>query len=363
MLDIKQHKNTLCRLLLFLLFVAAPLFSLDARESDSVGLDMNEIVSSHMGDAYEWPILSRANGKGITLYLPIIVYSSERGWNFFMSSKLQDATTYKGFKIAEQGSMYEGKLVELSGGEWKRPLLDLSFTKVALSLVINSVILVLIILSVSRWYRNNDSKSKAPGGFIGFMEMFIMMIYDDVIRDTIGVRAKKFAPYLLTVFFFIFINNMISLVPLFPGGVGVTGNIAITLVLALCTFLVVNLFGSKHYWRDVFWPDVPLFLKVPIPLLPIIEFMGVFTKPFALMIRLFANMMAGHMAILIFVCLIFMATKMGPALQGGLTVLSVLFTLFMNLLELLVAFIQAYVFTLLSAVFIGLAQEGRSEEQ
>ena len=130
------------------------------------------------------------------------------------------------------------------------------------------------------------------------------------------------------------------------------------MVLAIFTFLAVNIFGTKHYWKDIFWPDVPWWLKVPVPMMPFIEFFGIFTKPFALMIRLFANMLSGHMAMLVLTCLIFISASMGPALNGTLTFASVLFNIFMNALELLVAFIQAYVFTMLSAVFIGLAQEG-----
>ena len=200
---------------------------------------------------------------------------------------------------------------------------------------------LVIVLSVAHWYRKRPRGALAPGGFIGFMEMFIMMVNDDIIKSCVGPNYRKFAPYLLTAFFFIFVNNIMGLIPFFPGGANVTGNIAITMVLAICTFLAVNLFGTKHYWKDIFWPDVPWWLKVPVPMMPFIEFFGIFTKPFALMIRLFANMLAGHMA-----------------LNGTLTVASVLFNIFMNALELLVAFIQAYVFTMLSAVFIGLAQEG-----
>lgn len=148
-----------------------------------------------------------------------------------------------------------------------------------------------------------------------------------------------------------------GLIPLFPGGANVTGNIAITFVLALCTFVAVNCFGTRHYWKDIFWPDVPLWLKVPLPIMPVIELFGIFTKPFALMIRLFANMMAGHMAMLVLSCLIFITASMGPVLNGSMTLASVLFNIFMNALELLVAFIQAYVFTMLSAVFIGMAQQ------
>ena len=147
-----------------------------------------------------------------------------------------------------------------------------------------------------------------------------------------------------------------GLIPIFPGGANVTGNIAITLVLALFTFVIVNIFGTKHYWKDVFWPDVPWWLKVPIPMMPFIEFFGVFTKPFALMIRLFANIMAGHTIILALTCLIFITVSMGLLVNFGMTIVSVLFCAFMNCLELLVACLQAYIFTLLSANYIGLAK-------
>lgn len=348
--------------ILFLSIFLLPSFQLRAQSEEiESDFDMKEVVFDHLGDSYQWHIATLGKDKELILYLPVIVYSKHSGWSIFSSSNVENGE-YKGFKIAEKNTLNEGKIVEQINGEWVRPILDLSLTKVAFSLVLNSLVLLVIILIVARWYKKRDFRDGAPGGFIGFMEMFIMMIYDDVIKDSIPNNAKKFAPYLLTVFFFIFLNNLISLVPIFPGGVSVTGNIAITFFLAICTFIAVNLFGTKHYWKDIFWPDVPLLLKCPIPLMPIIEFMGIFTKPIALMIRLFANMMAGHVAILIFVCLIFIGAKMGPALEGGLGFISVLFTLFMNLLELLVAFIQAYVFTLLSAVFIGLAQEGKQEK-
>lgn len=358
---LNRYRTNLWRILtLCLLLIPFSVASAQEEVSPESDLDMGEIVFDHMGDSYEWHILSWAEGKDLTLHLPIIVYSQEKGWNVFSSSRLLENQTYNGFHIAPKGAPHEGKVVE-EGGD--RPILDLSLTKVALALIFNSIVLGVIIMSVARWYKKRDFRDGAPGGFIGFMEMFIMMIYDDVIKDSIPNNAKKFAPYLLTVFFFIFLNNIISLIPIFPGGVSVTGNIAITFFLAICTFIAVNVFGTKHYWKEVFWPDVPVALKFPVPLMPLIEFMGLLTKPFALMIRLFANMMAGHVAILIFVCLIFIGAKMGPALQGGLSVISILFTLFMNLLEILVAFIQAYVFTLLSAVFIGLAQEGSEKKK
>lgn len=328
-----------------------------AEKPEANPVDVKEILFSHVGDTYEWHIATWGD-LHLTIPLPIIVYSQSTGWHAFLSSRLEENRgTYEGFSIAPEGSPYEGKVVEHDGaGNEVRPF-DVSITKITLALFINSFLLVCIILGVARWYRRHPKSPVAPGGFVGFMEMFIMMVNDDIIKPSIGANYKKFAPYLLTVFFFIFLNNLMGLIPIFPGGASVTGNMAITMVLAVCTFLAVNLFGTKTYWKDIFWPDVPWWLKVPVPIMPFIEFFGIFTKPFALMIRLFANMLAGHMAMLVLTCLIFISASMGPLMNGALTVASVLFNIFMNALELLVAFIQAYVFTMLSAVFIGLAQE------
>ena len=331
-------------------------------EQEENTVDVKEIVFGHIGDSYEWHITDFGETK-VIIPLPVIVYSGTTGWHVFLSSHLEEnGGSYEGLSIAPEGSKYEGKLVEHdAAGNEVRPW-DISITKVTLALLINSVLLIVIVLSVARWYRRHPQDSAAPGGFVGFMEMFIMMVNDDVIKSCVGPKYRKFAPYLLTAFFFIFINNLMGLIPVFPGGANVTGNIAITMVLAVCTFLAVNIFGTKAYWKDIFWPDVPWWLKVPVPMMPFIEFFGIFTKPFALMIRLFANMLAGHMAMLVLTCLIFISASMGPALNGSLTVASVLFNIFMNGLELLVAFIQAYVFTMLSAVFIGLAQEEHTEK-
>lgn len=274
-------------------------------------VDVKEIVFGHIGDAYEWHITTWGKTH-VTIPLPIIVYSSQTGWHTFLSSRLEEnGGSYEGFFIAPAGSRYEGKLVEHdAAGNEIRPW-DISITKVTLSLLINSVLLLVIILAVAQWYRKHPQGSAAPGGFIGFMEMFIMMVNDDIIKSCVGPKYRKFAPYLLTAFFFIFINNIMGLIPIFPGGANVTGNIAITMVLALFTFVAVNLFGTKTYWKDIFWPDVPWWLKVPVPMMPFIEFFGIFTKPFALMIRLFANMLAGHMAMLVLTCLIFISGQYG----------------------------------------------------
>ena len=361
----KQLRNIVAPIFLLCLMLVAGLpvsaqtqEDVTPQEQKENTVDVKEIVFGHIGDSYEWHITTWGKTH-ITIPLPIIVYSSTTGWHTFLSSRLaENGGTYEGLSVAPEGSKYEGKLVEYNAaGEQVRPW-DISITKVTFALLFNSVLLLVIVLSVAQWYRKRPQGALAPGGFIGFMEMFIMMVNDDIIKSCVGPNYRKFAPYLLTAFFFIFINNIMGLIPFFPGGANVTGNIAITMVLAICTFLAVNIFGTKHYWKDIFWPDVPWWLKVPVPMMPFIEFFGIFTKPFALMIRLFANMLAGHMAMLVLTCLIFISASMGPALNGTLTVASVLFNIFMNALELLVAFIQAYVFTMLSAVFIGLAQEG-----
>ena len=332
-------------------------------EQEENTVDVKEIVFGHIGDSYEWHITDFGETK-VIIPLPVIVYSGTTGWHVFLSYRLEEnGGSLEGLSIAPEGSKYEGKLVEHdAAGNEVRPW-DISITKVTLALLINSVLLIVIVLCVARWYRRHPQDSAAPGGFVGFMEMFIMMVNDDVIKSCVGPKYRKFAPYLLTAFFFIYINNLMGLIPVIPGGANVTGNIAITMVLAVCTFLAVNIFGTKTYWKDIFWPNVPVWRKCPIPMMPGIELFGIFTKPFALMIRLFANIMAGHAAILSLVAIIFITVKSGALINGPMTVVSVLFGIFMDGLEVLVAFIQAYVFTMLSAVFIGLSREGGHEEK
>ena len=210
-------------------------------------------------------------------------------------------------------------------------------------------------MSVAQNYKKDSLEGKK--GFSGAMEFLIASLMNDVIRPSIGKEHKKFAPYVLTLFFFIFFNNLLGLVPIFPGGANVTGNISVTLVLALFTFLIINLTGSKSYYKDLFWPDVPMFLKAPFPLMQIIELVGTITKPFALMIRLFANITAGHSIMLGLTSLVFVTVSLGAGINAGMTGVSVLFNIFIFFLEILVAFIQAYIFTVLTSVFIGLARD------
>lgn len=314
-------------------------------------IDIPSIVLEHMSDAYEWHITTWG-GKHISIPLPVILRSEETGrWTFCSSDNLPENFFYD---KEHHGKIYERK----ADGSSVRPI-DLSITKVIAQIWIVVFILIAVFLSCARWYKRHDEKSNAPGGFVGMIEMLVMTIYDDLIRSSIGEKHfRPYAPYLLTVFFFIFTTNLLGLIPIFPGGANVTGNINITLFLALCTMLAINLFGNKEYWKEIFWPDVPLFLKAyPVPIMPVIEVFGIITKPFALMIRLFANMMAGHAIILSFTSVIFLGWQLGVGYGLGLTGFSIIMLLFMNCLEVLVAFIQAYVFTMLSAVFIGLAHK------
>lgn len=319
-------------------------------------LNVREFILDHVSDAYEWHIVT-VKGKHISIPLPVIVKGENSGWHFFLSSALHHGHEHNGFYVAPEGK-YKGKIVEKNaGGEEVRPF-DLSITKNAFSLLLTSLVLILLILHVARWYkkRSKPEEFESPKGFVGLIEMVVDSLNEDLIKPCVGKDHARFAPYLLTVFFFIILNNFLGLVPIFPGGANVTGNIAVTMVLALFTFFIVNLSGTKEYWREIFWPDVPMWLKVPIPIMPLLELVGIFTKPFALMIRLFANILAGHSIVLGLVCLVFVTVKLGPAVNGSMTFVSVLMTIFIDLLELLVAYIQAYVFTMLSAVFIGLAR-------
>ena len=318
-------------------------------------IDMDEYLFGHVGDSYGWHITT-IKGEPVSIHLPVIVHSKATGWHVFSSKHIEEGEEFQGFVLNE-----DGKLVELQpDGTLVKPL-DISITKNVLGLMINSLILVLIILLTARWYRRHDATKEAPRGFAGLMEMLIMMVEDDIIKECVGPDYRRYSPYLLTAFFFIFINNLMGIVPFFPGGANITGNIAITMTLAVCTFLAVNLFGNKHYWKDILWPEVPTWLKVPLPLMPLIEIIGMFTKPFSLMVRLFANILAGHFMLLGVIAVIFLTAKMGVGLNAGLSVISILFGIFMDILELLVAFIQAYVFTMLSSVFIGLSRQHSTE--
>ena len=235
---------------------------------------------------------------------------------------------------------------------------DISITKNIAALFFSIFVILFVFISVGNAYKRRGNQ--APKGLQSWVEPIILFVRDDIARPSIGDKKyEKFMPYLLTVFFFIWINNMLGLIPLAPGGANVTGNIAVTMVLALFTFIITTINGNKTYWTHIInIPGVPFWLKLPpLPIMPLVELIGVFTKPFVLMIRLFANITAGHIIALGFLSLIFLFGEMNQAVGYGFSVVSVGFIIFMTFLELLVAFIQAYVFTFLSALYFGMAVE------
>ena len=338
-------KRLLCILVCAVCAAGMPLFA----EASGEKFDANTLINEHLADSYWWHIPTIGN-RHVEIHLPVIVRSRQTGWHVFSSRRLAHGNEYMGFRIGDGG-----KIVARDGmGEEYRPW-DISITKNVLALMVNSAIMVVIFLCVARWYRRRPERA-VPRGFVGAVEMFVMSVEDEVIKRSIGDDYRRYSPYLLTAFFFIFINNIMGLIPIFPGGANLTGNIAITLVLALCTFIAVNVFGNREYWREVLWPDVPPWLKVPVPLMPVIEIFGVLSKPFALTIRLMANIMAGHTIMLALICVIFITAKATAGVSAGMTVFAVILSVFMTMLEILVAYIQAYVFTLLSAIFIGLSR-------
>ena len=355
----RQFKNSkinqIARAFAFMLclFCITPAFAQEvgAESEKEQSIDMKELVFGHINDAYSWHITT-INGHHISIPLPCIVYG-QNGLDIFSSSRLGHEghyLEYNGYKIAEEGNN-SGKIVEIATGE--RPW-DFSITKNVLSLFISCGLLLWIFLTIAKMYK--EKPRTRPQGIQALLEPLIVSLHDDIIKPCVGKNYKKFSAYLLTVFFFIFLNNILGIIPIFPGGANLTGNIATTFVLALLTFLLTNIFGTKEYWKETFWPDVPMWLKVPVPIMPIIEVMGILTKPIALCIRLFANMFAGHVMVLVLIGLIFVFSQINIAAGGAISVLSVFLVVFMSLLECLVCFIQAYVFTMLSALFIGLAQ-------
>lgn len=331
-----------------LLLVAMPTQAA-VTSQESEGLNPKEIIFHHLGDAYGWEVPFSHSQR---MPLPIIVRDNAGKWHMFSSSRVTEGDTYEGFYIANEGEFANKVVAKDADGVEYRPL-DLSITKDVAALFISALVVMLIAFSVVRWYKKHGML--APRRWTASFEALVEFVYLGVIRPTMGSKAKKYAPYLLTVFFFIFVMNLLGLVVIFPGGANLTGNVAVTLVLALCTFFITNLKGNKHYWKDIFWPDVPVWLKCPIPIMQAIEVFGVFTKPAALCVRLFANMMGGHMIVIVLTLLIFIFASFGPVVTGGITVFSVLFSLFMLLLDTLVSFIQAYVFTMLSTLFISMA--------
>ncbi len=352
--------------------VTSPFLLVKAEEQTSTGIEpahekfnASKLILEHIADSYEWHI-TKIGDHNLSIPLPVILYSKSSGFHFFISNKFHHGTaSYSGFRIGNEESKYKGKIVEiLADGSEVRPF-DFSITKNVASLFISIILLLLIFLSIAKRYK--EGYDIAPKGFQGMLEPIVLFIRDDVVKASIGEeKYRKYLPFLLTIFFFILINNLMGLIPILPGGANLTGNIAVTMVLALFTFVTVMFSGSKDYYTHlVNAPGIPWWLKFPVPLMPLVEIMGVFTKPFVLMLRLFANITAGHIIALGFYSLIFIFGEKSVYAGYGFSVVTILFTIFMGLLELLVAFIQAYVFTLLSALYIGMAleqHEGHAEK-
>jgi len=318
-----------------------------------------KMIIEHILDAHEWHIMT-VGEKSISIYLPVILYDNGK-LHLFSSSKFHHGnSSYNGFKIEKEGKN-KGKVVKVIEGtletDTTAPLpLDLSITKLTFSLFFSVILLIIIFTYIARRYKKNPNS--APKGLQSMLEFLIIFIRDDVAKASIGKHYEKYTPYLLSLFFFIFFNNLLGLIPFFPGGANLTGNIAVTMVLALFTFFITQILGKKNYWMHIFnTQGVPWYMKIPIPIMPIIELIGLITKPFVLMVRLFANITAGHIIVLGFVSLILILGKINMGLGYGISVISVPLSIFMSFIELLVAFIQAYVFTLLTAFYFSAAVE------
>jgi F-type H+-transporting ATPase subunit a len=321
-----------------------------------------KMILDHVKDAHDWHILDyTSNGVShpVSVPLPVILY--DNGLHMFMSSKFEHGHAVvesKGnFYKLHEGHIYKTEAdghieANAKGVVSNAAPMDLSITKNVFALLFGAVTILLIFLNVAKGYKKRGVG--APKGIQSLLEILIVFMKDEVIKPSVGKHYAKFLPLLLTIFFFIFINNLMGLIPLFPFGANLTGNIAVTMILALFVFVVVNFSGNKHYWKHIFMPDVPVALWI---LLIPIEILGVVLKPFVLMLRLFANITAGHIIILGFFSLIFIFGQKNLVAGYGSAVFSVAFTLFMSVLELLVAFLQAYVFTLLASLYIGSATE------
>jgi F-type H+-transporting ATPase subunit a len=321
--------------------------------------DAGKFIMEHVSDAHEWHIM-KIGETHISIPLPVILYTREKGVSIFMSSKFHHGTqVHNGYMLAEEGP-HEGKIVQANPDGTiieEAPLpIDLSITKTVAAMLVSMMLLLAFFLPLARKYVKNPGK--APTGFQSLIEPVILFVRDDIAIPAMGVeRYEKYLPYLLTAFFFILVNNLMGLIPIPPGGANVTGNVAITALLAIFTFLLTTFSTNKNYWKHIFnAPGVPWWLKFPIPLMPFIELLGVFTKPLVLCIRLFANILAGHFIALSFIVIIFIFGQIHWIAGYGSSIVSILFYVFMMILELLVSFIQAYIFTTLSAIYIGMAK-------
>ncbi|RDC57258.1 ATP synthase F0 subunit A [Pedobacter chinensis] len=301
-----------------------------------------KVIMEHIADSHMWHLWGHTS-----LPLPVILYTNG-GLEIFSSAHFHHgehdyAGKYNTYRLVED----HVKVVGANGQiDETASVLDFSITKNVAAMFVAILVILIVFISVAGAYKKRVGK--APKGLQSFMEPIIVFVRDDIAKPNIGHKYAKFMPYLLTTFFFILFNNLFGLIPIFPGGANVTGNIALTFVMALGTLIIVNINGNKYYWKHIFKPDVPFWLY---PIMIPVELIGIISKPFALMVRLFANITAGHIIVLSLISLIFIFETLAIA------PVSVAFVLFMDVLELLVAFLQAFIFTLLTALFIGMAVE------
>ncbi|MBB6502730.1 F0F1 ATP synthase subunit A [Pedobacter cryoconitis] len=366
--DFKVNRLTVVFTLFLALFFVTPLLyaqedtskaalAAHAKPEDEKKFNLGKFALHHIADSHSWHVIGDYH-----IGLPVILYT-QSGFVSFNSNEFHGDDEAK-LVIEKDGQRFvkmhekiyyasaaaneEGEYVEVDANHHAknaRPL-DFSVTKNACTLFISVIVLLAVFLNVANGYKKR--KGKSPKGLQSWMEPIILFVRDDIARPNLGHKYERFMPYLLTVFFFIWFNNMLGLVPFLPGGANLTGNIAVTAVLATATLILVVTNGNKYYWKHIFTPDVPWWLY--IVLVPV-EIIGIFTKPIALAIRLFANITAGHILVLSLIGLIFVFNSL------FVSVVSVPFALFIGAIELLVAFIQAFIFTMLSALFIGMAIE------
>ncbi len=337
---------------LFLVLISLP--AVANEEVAGEKLDPAKVIMEHIQDSHEFHFftLKKADGSEFhaTIPLPIILYSKERGLSVFSSSNFHHGhEAYNGYKMEHDKIHAEDPNVHVY---------DFSITKNVMQMFIALTLLVVVMLNIAAKYKKGQGVTSAPKGWQNAIEPVITLVRDEVAKPNLGGKYKKYLPYLLTVFFFILINNLFGLL---PGSANVTGNIAFTVVLGVISFFVILFSTNKHFWGHIFWfPGVPTPIRIFI-MLPV-ELLGVFTKPFALIVRLFANMVAGHIIILSFITLIFIFGEMNGIAGWGFSPLSIGFAVFIYLIEIMVAFIQAFIFTNLTAVFIGQAFEGGHDE-
>lgn len=321
-------------------------------------LDVAGVIFGHIADSHEWHLFSMTKEGGhehpIAMPLPVIIYNPEKGLSVFSSSHIAEGEEYEGYVLDKSSAMKE-KIVVKDAPETK--IYDISITKNVLSMLISVVILLWVMLKVGKKYNANGSM-KAPSGFQNFLEVVVIFLRDEVAKPCLGSKYVRYMPLLLTIFFFIWINNLLGLL---PGGANFTGNIAVTSCLALLSFIVILANSKKHFWLHLLNPPgVPGWMK---PMLVLIELVSLFIKPMALMIRLFANIMAGHIVILALICMVFIFAAINTYVGAGFVPVSIAFAIFMFFLELLVGAIQAFIFANLTAVFIGQAIEDPHEHE